>query len=87
MTELTFKTLTEEQKAAEDKLVDSPENSKNRRAMIDAYLAGDKEECRRLMKKVVAPASLLKALGKDFVKLRGLPTITCEMIDDTEWLK
>ena len=35
MTELTFKTLTEEQKAAEDKLVDSPENSKNRRAMID----------------------------------------------------
>ena len=87
MAELTFKTLTAEQKAAEDKLVNSPENRKIRRAMIDAYLAGDKEECHRLMKKIIQPASFLKALGRDYVKNRGLPTITCEMIDDTEWLK
>ena len=87
MPELTFKTLTAEQKAAEDKLVDSPENSKNRRAMIQAHLAGDHEECDRLMKKVIQPANLLKALGKDFVKGHEIPTITCEMIDDTEWLK
>ncbi len=87
MAELTFKTLTPEQKAAEDKLVNSPENRKNRRAMIDAYLAGDIEECDRLMKKAIVPASFLKALGKDFVKGHEIPTITCEMIDDTEWLK
>ena len=87
MPELTFKTLTEEQKAAEDKLVNSPENQKMEDALVKAYIAGDKEEFNRLMKKVIAPASFLKALGKDFVKSKGLPTITCEMIDDTEWLK
>ena len=87
MPELTFKTLTEEQKAAEDKLVNSPENLKNGRAMVQAHIAGNKEEYHRLMKKVIQPASLLKALGKDFVKSREIPTITCEMIDDTEWLK
>ena len=87
MAEWKYKPLTEEQKAAEDKLVNSPENLKNGRAMIDAYLAGNLEECDRLMKKAIVPASFLKALGKDFVKRRGLPTITCEMIDDTEWLK
>ena len=87
MTEWKYKPLTEEQKAAEDKLVNSPENLKNGRAMVQAYIAGDKEEYRRLMKKVIQPASLLRGLGKDFVKSREIPTITCEMIDDTEWLK
>ena len=87
MPDLTFKTLTEEQKAAEDKIVDSPENRKIRQASITAYIAGDHEECDRLAKKLIVPANLLKALGKDFVNSKGLPTITCEMIDDTEWLK
>ena len=87
MTELTFKTLTEEQKAAEDKLINSPENRKIQDASIKAYIAGNKEECDRLAKKLIVPSGLLKALGKDFVKSKGLPTTTCEMIDDTEWLK
>ena len=87
MTDWTYKPLTEEQKAAEDKLVDSPENRKIRQASIKAYIAGDREECDRLAKKLIVPSGLLKALGKDFVKSKGLPTITCEMADDTEWLK
>ena len=87
MTDSTYKPLTEEQKAAEDKLVNSSENLKNGRAMVQAYIAGDKEESERLMKKVIQPSGLLKALGKDFVKSREIPTITCEMANDTEWLK
>ena len=86
MAEWKYKPLTEEQKAAEDKLVNSPENLKNGRAMIDAYLAGNQEEFDRLMKKVIQPVSLLRGLGKGFVKSKGMPTITCEMINDTEWL-
>ena len=87
MTDWKYKPLTEEQKAAEQELIRSPENQKNSDAMIDAYLAGDQEEFDRLLKKVIMPSRLLKGLGKDFVKSRGMPTITCEMVDDTEWLK
>ena len=87
MAELTFKTLTEEQKAAEDELVNSPENRKIRRAMIKAYIAGDEEEWNRLVKIMIAPSGLLKALGKDFVERAGAPKITCEMANDTDWLK
>ena len=87
MTDWTYKPLTEEQKAAEDKLVNSPENRKIRQASIKAYIAGDREECDRLAKKLIVRSGLLKALGKDFVKSKELPTITCEMADDTEWLK
>ena len=87
MAEYKYKLLTEEQKAAEDKLVDSPENRKVRQALIDAYIAGDEEEFYRLTKKLIIPSGLLKALGKNFVKRTGTSTITCEMANDTDWLK
>ena len=87
MAELTFKTLTPEQKAAEDKIVNSPENRKIRQAMIDAYIARDEEECYRLTKKLIIRSGLLKALGKNFVERTGTSTITCEMANDTDWLK
>ena len=87
MTKYEYKPLTPEQKAAEDELYNSPENMKVRRAMVQAYANGNKEEAERLMKKVIAPSGLLKALGKDFVKRTGVSTITCEMANDTDWLK
>ena len=87
MTKYEYKPLTPEQKAAEDKLVDSPENRKIRRALIDAYIAGDKEEWSRLVKILIVPSGQLKALGKNFVERTGAPTITCEMANDTDWLK
>ena len=58
MTKYKYKPLTEEQKAAGRELIETPENQK-----------------------------LRKALVQDYVKSKGAPTITCEMIDDTEWLK
>ena len=87
MTKYEYKPLTEEQKAAEDKIINTPENRKVRRAMIDAYIAGDEEEWSRLVKKLIVRSGLLKALGKNFVERTGAPTITCEMANDTDWLK
>ena len=58
MTNWKYKPLTEKQKAAGRELIETPENQK-----------------------------LRKALVQDYVKSKGTPTITCEMIDDTEWLK
>ena len=87
MTKYEYKPLTEEQKAAEDKIVNSPENRKIRQAMIDAYIARDEEECYRLTKKLIIRSGLLKALGKNFVERTGTSTITCEMANDTDWLK
>ena len=58
MTNWKHKPLTEEQKAAERELIETPENQKLRKALVQAY-----------------------------VKSKGAPTITCEMIDDTDWLK
>ena len=87
MKKYEYKPLTEEQKAAEDKLYNSPENLKVRRALVQAYVDGDEEEFNRLVKIMIAPSGLLKALGKDFVERTGAPTITCEMANDTDWLK
>ena len=87
MKEYTYTPLTEEQKAAENKLYNSPENKKVRKAIVQAYINGDKEEVDRLMKILIAPSGQLKALGKDFVERTGAPTITCEMANDTDWLK
>ena len=87
MTKYEYKPLTPEQKAAEDKIINTPENRKVRRAMIDAYIAGDEEEWSRLVKKLIVRSGLLKALGKNFVERTGAPTITCEMANDTDWLK
>ena len=87
MTKYEYKPLTEEQKAAEDELYNSPENMKVREALVQAYVDGDEEEFNRLVKIMIAPSGLLKALGKDFVERTGAPTITCEMANDTDWLK
>ena len=87
MTKYEYKPLTPEQKAAERELINTPENRKVGRAMVQAYANGNKEEAERLMKKYIAPSGLLKALGKDFVERTGVPTITCEMANDTDWLK
>ena len=87
MAKYEYKPLTEEQKAAEDELYNSPENMKVREALVQAYVDGDEEEFNRLVKIMIAPSGLLKALGKDFVERTGAPTITCEMANDTDWLK
>ena len=87
MTKYEYKPLTPEQKAAENKLYNSPENKKVRRAIVQAYVNGDKEEVDRLMKILIAPSGLLKALGKNFVERTGIPTVTCEAVNDTDWLK
>ena len=87
MTKYEYKPLTPEQKAAEDKIVNSPENLKIQGELVQAYVDGDEEEWNRLVKIMIAPSGLLKALGKDFVERTGAPTITCEMANDTDWLK
>ena len=87
MTKYEYKPLTPEQKAAEDKIVNSPENLKIQGELVQAYIDGDEEEFARLAKIMIAPSGLLKALGKEFVERRGVPTITCEMANDTDWLK
>ena len=87
MTKYEYKPLTPEQKAAERELIETPENKKVRRALVQAYIAGDEEEWNRLVKMYIAPSGHLKALGKDFVKRTGAPTITCEAVNDTDWLK
>ena len=87
MTKYEYKPLTPEQKAAEDELYNSPENMKVREALVQAYVDGDEEEWNRLVKIMITPSGHLKALGKDFVERTGAPTITCEMANDTDWLK
>ena len=79
--------MTFNSRPEEEKLVETPENHEVGSALIKAYIAGDKEEYDRLIKKLIVPSSLLKALGKDFVKSKGMSTITCEAVGDTEWLK
>ena len=71
----------------EDDLVMSPENVQVAFDMIDALCADDDDEVDRLAKKMIVPANLLKVFGKEFVLRKGLPTITCELADDTKWLK
>jgi len=65
----------------------SPENIQVARDMADALAAWDQEKIDELATKMVLPLSMLKALGKDFVKKTGLPTVTAELAHDTDWLK
>ena len=65
----------------------SPENIQVARDMVDALVAKDQHKIDELATKMVLPLSLLKAFGKDFVLRNGLPTVTAELANDTDWLK
>ena len=71
----------------EKQYVLSPENVDIARQMADAIIAGDEEKQVELDKKLILPLSRLKSLGKDYVLENGLPTITAEIVNDTDWLK
>ena len=71
----------------EDKYVLSPENVEVAREMARAYIADDLEKMRELAKKLILPLSRLKFHGKEHVLKYGLPTITAEIANDTDWLK
>ena len=66
MTKYEYKPLTPEQKAAENKLYNSPENKKVRRAIVQAYVNGDKEEVDRLMKILIAPIRATQSTRQKF---------------------
>jgi len=65
----------------------SPENIQVAMDMVDALVAKDQEKIDELATKLVAPLSLLKIFGKDFVKETGLPTFHAELANDTDWLR
>ena len=71
----------------EKKYVLSRENVKVAHQMADALGARDQEKIDELAKKLILPLSQLKAYGKEFVPENGLPTITAEIANDTDWLK
>jgi hypothetical protein len=71
----------------EKKYVHSPENIKVTNDLIDALYNKDYDKFDELRSKVIFPLSLLKAYGKDFVIRNGLPIITAEIVNDTDWLK
>ena len=71
----------------ERKYVLSPENLQVARDMVDALDADDKEKIDELARKLILPLSRLKFCGKEFVLENGLPTITAEIVNDTDWLK
>ena len=71
----------------EDKYVLSPENVQVAFDMVDAMSAKDYEKMDELAKKLILPLSRLKFHGKEHVLKYGLPTITAEIANDTDWLK
>ena len=71
----------------EDKYVLSPENVEVAREMARAFIADDSEKMIELAKKLILPLRRLKSYGKDYVLENGLPTITAEIANDTDWLK
>ena len=71
----------------ERKYVLSPENLQVARDMLDALEIDDKEKIDELARKLILPLSRLKFCGKEFVLENGLPTITAEIVNDTDWLK
>ena len=71
----------------EDKYVLSPENVQVAFDMARAYIADDEEKMDELAKKLILPLSRLKFHGKEHVLKYGLPTITAEIANDTDWLK
>ena len=71
----------------ERKYVLSPENVQVAHDIADAIAAKDYEKMDELAKKMILPLSLLKCYGKEFVLATGVPTITAEIANDTDWLK
>ena len=71
----------------EKKYVLSPENVQVARDIVKAISAKDYEKMDELAKKMILPLSLLKGYGKERVLEYGLPTITAEIANDTDWLK
>ena len=71
----------------EDKYVLAPENVQCAMDMVDALAANDMEKVNELAKKLILPLRTLKGNGKEFVLRKGLPTITAEIANDTDWLK
>ena len=71
----------------EEKYVLSPENMDIARELADALIARDDDKVAEMKRKLVLPLRRLKHLGKDYVLEHGLPTITAEIANDTDWLK
>ena len=71
----------------EDDYVLSPENVQCARDMVDALAAKDMERARELSKKLILPLWRLKSYGKEHILKNGIPTITAEIANDTDWLK
>jgi hypothetical protein len=71
----------------EDKYTLSPENIQTRNELVDALVARDQDRIDELRRKFVLPLKALKGYGRDYVIRHGLPTITAEIANDTDWLK
>ena len=71
----------------EKKYVLSPENVQVARGIARAISAKDYDKMYELAKKLIIPLSLLKCYGKEFVLATGVPTITAEIVNDTDRLK
>jgi hypothetical protein len=71
----------------EDKYVLSDENMKVTHDFIDALKNKDWDKIAELETKIIFPLKTLKSFGQEFVIRHGLPTITAEIANDTEWLK
>jgi hypothetical protein len=71
----------------EDKYVLSPENIQVNRDLADALVARDQDRIDELRRKFVLPLKALKGYGREYVIRHGLPTITAEIANDTDWLE
>jgi hypothetical protein len=71
----------------EKKYTLSSENMKICRDLGDALVAGDRDRIDELRRKFVLPLRSLKGYGREYVIRHGLPTITAEIANDTDWLK
>jgi hypothetical protein len=71
----------------EDKYVLSKENLQVARDLADALMADDDDLIYELRTKFILPLRSLKGYGKEYVIRHGLPTITAEIANDTDWLK
>jgi ABC-type histidine transport system ATPase subunit len=71
----------------EDKYVLSKENIQVTRDLADAFAARDQDRIIELRTKLILPLRSLKGYGKEYVIRNGLPTITAEIANDTDWLK
>jgi hypothetical protein len=71
----------------EKKYTQSPENRQVCRDLVDALMADDIDQIYELRTKFILPLKALKGYGREYVIRNGLPTITAEIANDTEWLK